>query len=70
MKVTLINDNHELIDIVNCICFDCRHFDNSEIKCSAFGIDIPLGILSGKSKHSKPVPGQKNEIVFEPIKLK
>ncbi len=48
------------------VCWECIHrnkpFDN---KCKAFSNEIPLIVLNGKSKHTKPLPDQKNNIVFE-----
>ena len=49
------------------ICFDCKHFNQIEGGCKAFPTDIPEEILSGENEHSKPLEGQENDIVFEPI---
>lgn len=49
------------------ICFKCKHFDINTSKCEAFEGDIPDEILSGAINHSKPLPEQDNDIVFEPI---
>lgn len=60
-------------------CFKrgCRHFqgvkqsDGTELTevvfCKAFPDRIPDKIAYGKDKHDKPLEGQKNDIVFEPI---
>jgi hypothetical protein len=47
------------------ICIKCTQFGGAI--CPAFPDGIPENILSGKNKHRKPLPGQKNNIVFEPI---
>ncbi len=51
------------------ICFSCKHFAWGEKKgvfrCAAFD-SIPDEILFGKNYHQKPLPEQKNNIVFEP----
>jgi hypothetical protein len=53
------------------ICFKCAHFDIETSLCKAFGKeDIPFEILSGDNNHTRPLPEQKNDIVFEPIKKK
>ena len=55
--------------IVRPICFDCKHRnEHGPLKCKAFPDGIPDAILLGKKKHSKPLPEQGNDIVFEPIK--
>jgi hypothetical protein len=46
-------------------CNICKHHIKGE-KCEAFDV-IPHEILSGKIKHDKPLPGQKNNLVFEQI---
>jgi hypothetical protein len=51
----------------NVICFKCKHFDALLGGCEAFRDDIPDEILSGENDHSKPLPDQGNDIVFEPI---
>jgi hypothetical protein len=51
------------------ICLYCKHFDINGFKCKAFPKGLPPEIISGENNHSKPLPKQGNEIVFEPIKV-
>ena len=63
----IIGHNEPLVKIA---CNYCKHFDFENMKafsCDAFD-NIPDEILSGDNQHSKPLPGQGNNIVFEPIK--
>ena len=53
---------------VDLICFKCKNFNEIIGGCKAFSDDIPNEILSGENDHSKPLPDQNNDIVFEPIK--
>lgn len=53
----------------NLICFNCKHFRIFEGGCNAFPEGIPDEI-DLKGKHDKPLPEQKNNIVFERIKKK
>jgi hypothetical protein len=55
------------MEAVDLICFKCKHWRQFSGGCDAFGDDIPSEITSGKNEHSKPLPNQDNEIVFEPI---
>lgn len=48
------------------ICAKCKHFNAEQWNCKAFK-RIPIQILSGENDHSKPLPSQKNNIVFEPL---
>lgn len=48
------------------ICFSCKHFNEETSTCKAFKGDIPDEILYGNNNHSKPLPDQDNDIVFEP----
>tara|TARA_R110001632_G_C11241926_1_gene407779 strand:- start:53 stop:229 length:177 start_codon:yes stop_codon:yes gene_type:complete len=50
---------------LNLICFKCKNFTNKG--CIAFLNGIPEIIISGENDHSKPLPNQKNDIVFEPL---
>jgi hypothetical protein len=49
------------------ICIRCKHYNLEEGTCKAFPKEIPDDIYMGDNDHSKPFPGQKNDIVFEPI---
>lgn len=55
------------MDPENLICFSCKHFDEIKGGCKAFPDGIPDEITSGDNDHSEPLPGQKNNIVFEKI---
>lgn len=48
------------------ICNMCKNHFNG-LKCKAFEI-IPDEIIFGDNDHTKPLPNQKNDIIFEPIK--
>lgn len=48
------------------ICFECAHFYIETSTCEAFQNQIPREILDGENFHDKPLPGQKNDLVFEP----
>ena len=52
------------------IGFQCPLCENylSNLKCKAFPKGIPDEILTGKNNHTKPLPEQKNDIVFKEIK--
>lgn len=56
--------------ILEAICFSCKHYDIEEGVCDAFPKEIPEEILVGLNDHSKPLPEQGNDIVFEPMKKK
>ena len=45
-------------------CNTCKNYEN-DFKCAAFPEGIPDKILFGEIKHNKPLPEQKNKIVFE-----
>jgi hypothetical protein len=47
------------------ICFKCKHFRMFEGGCDAFPDGIPDEITIGTNQHKKPLPNQKNNIVFE-----
>jgi hypothetical protein len=51
-------------------CNTCRHWIPAKGKtiCKAFSERIPDEIFFGNNKHTQPLPGQKNDIVFEKIK--
>jgi hypothetical protein len=48
-------------------CRFCKHFHNPSEKftCDAFPDGIPRELHSGLLFHGKPLPGQKNSIVFK-----
>jgi hypothetical protein len=49
------------------ICNNCKHFNIKKWNCKAFINGIPFEILNGENDHSKPLPEQENDIVFEPV---
>lgn len=52
------------------VCLDCKHLDRDNfagVTCKAFPKGIPEEILVMGNKHSKPLPEQGNDIIFEPI---
>jgi len=51
------------------LCQNCKNYFG-DLKCQAFSDRIPNEILLGENDHSKPLPDQKNDIVFEPIETK
>jgi hypothetical protein len=53
------------MEAVNFICSGCKNFDRVDGNCTAFPDGIPDEILSGENDHSKPLPNQGNDIVFE-----
>lgn len=56
-----------MTDTLNLICFECKHFNEFGGGCKAFGENIPDKILL-ENEHDKPLPEQKNDLVFEPKK--
>ena len=48
-------------------CYMCKH-RIQENTCEAFPAGIPEEILTGENDHTKPLPDQENDIVYEPIK--
>ena len=48
------------------VCIGCKHYAQS-LTCKAFPKGIPKEIINCDNDHSKPLPGQKNDIVFEPL---
>jgi hypothetical protein len=52
------------------ICFSCKHFDIETSTCPAFKGDIPDEIVFGENDHKKPLPGQVNDIVYQPASNK
>ena len=55
-------------------CLGCNNFNFKNWKrgasCKAFPKGIPRIIANGEVDHSKPLPDQGNDIVFEPIEEK
>jgi hypothetical protein len=47
------------------ICDLCRHSLIRHYTCRAFPDGIPEEILKGENRHSKPLPVQENDIIFE-----
>ena len=64
----IIGHNEPLVKIA---CNNCKHYHRKKnmkkFSCDAFA-NIPDSILSGVNQHSKPLPNQGNDIVFEPKK--
>lgn len=48
------------------ICLNCKHYYGIRT-CDAFPEEIPDEIWMQGNEHSKPLPDQENDIVFEPI---
>lgn len=57
-------ENKVIID--NDVCMNCKHFWGNTA-CDAFPDGIPAEIMHGENQHTKPLPGQENNIVFEPF---
>jgi len=62
--------------LTDIICIKCKHWINNDVQnlCKAFPKatkkfpkGIPWEIISGENDHSRPLPDQGNDIVFEPI---
>lgn len=47
-------------------CFLCKNYF-SDLRCQAFPEGIPEEILIDENDHSKPLPEQDNDIVFESL---
>lgn len=56
----------EIIEQRPPVCLMCN-FLKWNMTCEAFPNGIPQEILVGENDHSKPLPNQDNDIVFEPI---
>lgn len=50
------------------ICISCKHYNLENGNCAAFKNKIPDEIYMGDNKHTKPLPKQGNDIVYEKIK--
>ena len=61
-----INERWSTDPLVFSICLDCKHYIG-EGKCKAFPDGIPEMILSNENDHSKQLPDQGNNIVFEKL---
>jgi len=48
------------------ICINCKHYNPKKDNCDAFKKGIPYEIYIGLNDHSKPLPEQDNNIIFEP----
>lgn len=53
--------------IIEPICFKCKHYNVEKGTCKAFANEIPDAIYIGDNDHSKPLPNQENNIIFEPL---
>ena len=51
----------------NMRCVSCKNYFG-DLTCQAFPKEIPEEILTGDNDHSKPLPKQDNDIVFEEMK--
>lgn len=69
-----LDEKHQIFNQYLSPCLGCKHFDRAAyldrkdgvivLQCAAFD-EIPDAILTGANKHSKPLPDQGNEIVFD-----
>lgn len=60
----LIDDRNEVYQVYSSKCTICEHFQYSGFNCIAFPDGIHTEILNGNNDHSRPLPEQRNEIVF------
>lgn len=58
-----------MTETIDLICDKCKHSSPIRFGCEAFPEGIPDEILR-KNKHFRPLPSQKNKIVFELDKAK
>lgn len=50
------------------ICLQCKNLNTQKgLTCLAFPEQIPPEIILGDNDHSKPLPDQGNDIVFEAV---
>lgn len=49
-------------------CDNCRFFNSKGLTCRAYPDRIPLPIISGEAFHLKPMLGQKNDVLYSPVK--
>jgi hypothetical protein len=54
------------MEVINLICFDCKHYGIDNFGCAAFPEGIP-NIIQERNKHDNPLSTQDNNIVFEQI---
>ena len=64
-------DRHQATSILGIIlddgiCYKCKHINITGSRCKAFPKGIPIEVLRGIHKHTKPFKGD-NGIQFEPI---
>jgi len=58
-----------MTETINLICYNCIHFrkPGEGGGCDAFPDGIPDKVLSD-NEHDKPLPGQENDLIYEPKK--
>ena len=61
---TQIDDRHEVFTIYTSQCGKCKHLNFTELSCAAFPEGIPGKLLSGDTRHDKPIEGQTGNTVF------
>jgi len=62
-----LDDRHQIYKPYQAPCSKCmQDFDSITFTCKAFPGGIPDQILGGKDMHEKPLPEQKNSVVFSP----
>lgn len=51
------------------VCHDCKHLHRivGQFTCDAFPEGIPFEIARDGNLHKTPLPGQQNDIIFEPV---
>lgn len=57
------------MQVTELICMNCKHFREFEGGCDAFPDGIPEIIIE-TNEHNKPLPEQKNNIIYEPLQSK
>lgn len=66
----ILNDRHQIYEPFQAPCARCKQgFDSITFTCKAFPEEIPGipdQILEAKDMHVRPLPKQKNNIVFSP----
>lgn len=56
------------MEAIELVCSSCKHFNRADGGCAAFPDGIPDEITGGENEHSEPLPGQKNNIVYQEAK--